>query len=231
MHELAPSSLLLSQGTPKPFCLIQLNQPIVHIHLFERLWANATIRLCADGGANRVYDAFESLPKKRDQYLPDEIRGDLDSIRPEVRAFYESKGVVVTRIDDQYSTDFTKCVALMKEREVALGMKDLDVVAMSAIGGRFDQTIASINTLYFMKDEKNRDYVLVSDENLTILLDKGIHRIQCTKYDGPTCGVMPIGAPATITTQGLEWNLDKTLCFFGGMVSTSNAIVSELVTI
>ncbi|KAL0093625.1 thiamine pyrophosphokinase [Phycomyces blakesleeanus] len=229
MNDWAPSSILLPQGPPKPFCLIQLNQPIVHVHLFERLWANATIRLCADGGTNRLYDAFENSPEKRDKHLPDEIRGDLDSIRPEVRAFYEAKAI--TRIEDQNSTDFTKCVCLMKEKETKLGIKDLDVVAMSAIGGRFDQTIASINTLYFMKHEKNRHYVLVSDENLTILLDKGIHHLQCSEYDGPTCGVMPIGSPATITTKGLEWNLDNTPCFFGGMVSTSNAIAAECVVI
>jgi thiamine pyrophosphokinase len=45
-------------------------------------------------------------------------------------------------------------------------------VAFTALGGRFDQTIASINQLYFLKDEIDRQTLLVSDENLTILLDE-----------------------------------------------------------
>ena len=40
------------------------------------------------------------------------------------------------------------------------------------MGGRFDQTIASINVLYMMKDEVERRFILVSDDNLTILLDE-----------------------------------------------------------
>lgn len=43
---------------------------------------------------------------------------------------------------------------------------------MPALGGRFDQTIASINMLYFMKDEVERKVILLSDENITVLLDK-----------------------------------------------------------
>lgn len=45
-------------------------------------------------------------------------------------------------------------------------------MAAPALGGRFDQTIASINMLYMMKDQTERKFILVSDENLTMLLDK-----------------------------------------------------------
>lgn len=37
---------------------------------------------------------------------------------------------------------------------------------------------------------------------------QGINYIHCLEaIEGPTCGIMPIGAPATITTKGLKWNL------------------------
>ena len=45
-------------------------------------------------------------------------------------------------------------------------------MATPALGGRFDQTIASINMLYMLKDQIERRFILVSDENLTMLLDK-----------------------------------------------------------
>lgn len=61
------------------------------------------MRVCADGGANRLYDelpgmlAGQPADAVRAAYLPSAIRGDMDSIRPEVLAFYRRHGV---EIDD-----------------------------------------------------------------------------------------------------------------------------------
>lgn len=44
----------------KPALLI-LNQPVASIDLLQRLWAHTGYRLCADGGANRLYDTFDAL--------------------------------------------------------------------------------------------------------------------------------------------------------------------------
>lgn len=55
------------------------------------------------------------------RYIPDEIRGDLDSIRPEVRSYYESKRVTITKVSEQETTDFMKCISLLKEKEEKLG--------------------------------------------------------------------------------------------------------------
>jgi thiamine pyrophosphokinase len=63
---------------------------------------------CADGGANRLHDALgderdrwvvrkESLADGR--YLPTMVKGDLDSLRPDVRAYYVSKvGTALIRL-------------------------------------------------------------------------------------------------------------------------------------
>ncbi|CAN0438080.1 unnamed protein product, partial [Ascophyllum nodosum] len=52
--------------------------------------ARAVLRICADGGANRLHDSFDAdSPGERERYVPDMIVGDLDSLRPEVAAFYE----------------------------------------------------------------------------------------------------------------------------------------------
>jgi hypothetical protein len=73
----------------------------------------ASLRYCADGGANRLFDALETDERRRrsfpskarsfpqrlkmarltcnPRYLPDLIKGDLDSLRPGVRAFYEAE--------------------------------------------------------------------------------------------------------------------------------------------
>ncbi|KAI8078839.1 thiamine pyrophosphokinase [Halteromyces radiatus] len=226
-----PASILATNIESKPFCLIVLNQPLTRLDHFQRLWNNASFKFVADGGSNRLYDAFQQDKDLLEKYLPDEIRGDLDSIRPEVQSYYASKNVPITKISDENSTDFMKCVELLKEKEKQLNQV-FDIVATPALGGRFDQTIANINMLYFMKDQIERKVILLSDENLTVLLDKGKHHIHCmNELEGPTCGIMPIGAPATMTTKGLKWNLDNHTCYFGGMVSTSNAIDSNLIEI
>jgi len=46
------------------------------------------------------------------------------------------------------------------------------------------------------------------------LLAPGKHVIRPAKeFEGPTCGLVPLNGPATISTQGLKWDLGKTLNF------------------
>ncbi|XP_078169389.1 thiamine pyrophosphokinase 3-like isoform X2 [Carex rostrata] len=92
----------------------------------------AQLRVCADGGANRVYDNIPPLFQSRTRQkfdsdnTPDVISGDLDSIRDDVKAFYlnfvcfnstehnhiQYNGVkVVDESHDQDTTDLHKCVA------------------------------------------------------------------------------------------------------------------------
>ena len=81
------------------------------------LWRKSTYRVCADGGANRLYEATviaNHRQKEKDEggvmndsttrsadYLPDLITGDLDSLYPHVYEYYKSKGVGIVRVEDQ----------------------------------------------------------------------------------------------------------------------------------
>ena len=70
--------------------------------------------VCADGGSNRLYDVFNN-ERDRMKYRPHAIVGDLDSLRPDVRAFYEDAGTKVVKVDNQDNTDFEKSILYILE--------------------------------------------------------------------------------------------------------------------
>ncbi|KXS08777.1 Thiamin pyrophosphokinase, partial [Gonapodya prolifera JEL478] len=121
------------QGREKQrYALIILNQPLIGREWFENVWNSCDLRICADGGANRLFDG----------YIPHHIAGDLDSLRPPVRAFYESRGTHVHAFSDQDSTDLGKCVAVVRE------LPPHTLILLPALSGRFDHVMASIQTVY-----------------------------------------------------------------------------------
>ncbi|ODQ55286.1 Thiamin pyrophosphokinase [Saitoella complicata NRRL Y-17804] len=221
-----PSTLLaLGDGkSEETFGVVILNQPIGDdAELFGRIWRNAAVRVCADGGSNRLYDHDSN-------YVPDYITGDLDSIRPEVRQHYQQNhNIPVVEDGDQYATDFGKSIKLIQklpEKE-----RPQSIVALPAFGGRVDQSIHAIQTLYECAQQGIRLYLL-SSENVTFLLEPGPNKIVLDKQLlGPACGVMPVGEPVRCTTSGLRWNLEGEEMRFGGLVSTSNLVDGDVVEV
>lgn len=202
--------------------------------LFERVWTCARYRVCADGAANRLYDGLGSDARRR-AFLPHLIKGDLDSIRPEVRAYYSGLGVEVVRDPDDDHHDLDKCLMSLDAVQAAwreAGEEAMTVVVLGAFGGRLDHEMANLNMLFRWQSTFGR-LLLVSDESTAILLAPGEHEIRPNpEVEGPTCGLVPLGgACARVTTTGLRWNLDEQPLAFGGMVSTSNEIVAPVVTV
>lgn len=59
----------LGSQDPKP-ALIILNQPIADVEILTRLWQSTKYRVCADGGANQLYDLFKAdRLASRDQFV------------------------------------------------------------------------------------------------------------------------------------------------------------------
>lgn len=66
---LSPSAVLPSPHQHTRPALLILNQPVSSTDLLERLWAHSDYRICADGGANRLFDAFVHDHVRRDQFV------------------------------------------------------------------------------------------------------------------------------------------------------------------
>lgn len=219
---------------PQKRALIILNSPIHKppSPLFRTLWETSSIRICADGGANRLYEADPQL-------IPDMVKGDLDSLQEEVKSYYQSRGVKIERDPDQDNNDLSKSLAVLNRNE------NLRVIIYGAFGGRFDQEMASIQCLYTWGEQfQYNNLLLMDDHTCAFLLPAGIkNEIRIPRYgstpskdmvgEGPTCGLIPLGSSCDeVITSGFRWNLDgSTPLKFGGLVSTSNHVEDEVATV
>lgn len=97
------------------------------------------------------------------------------------------------------------------------------MLVFGAIGGRFDQTMSSINTLCQFKE---REVYLLGSSNCISLLSEGSHEFILTKgMEGPHCGLIPMAGKSRLRTKGLKWDmLEDWVSEFGGLVSTSNLV-------
>mmetsp|Transcript_11592 Transcript_11592/g.18858 ORF Transcript_11592/g.18858 Transcript_11592/m.18858 type:complete len:246 (-) Transcript_11592:333-1070(-) len=212
-----------SAGSPL-IGLILLNFDIPH-NLLVRLWGAASVKICADGGANRLFSMTQS---NRGAFVPDFIVGDLDSLEGEVHQYYKGLGTDVRKVSDQNYHDFHKCLEVMLEAKNKKGIDDLQVVVLGAFGGRLDQEMANLNMLYIWKDRLDK-LVLASQHSTARLLDAGHHKIIPNRaVETGTCGLIPLGVECTdVTTSGLKWNLLNQSLQFGGLISSSNSFVDS----
>mmetsp|Transcript_2333 Transcript_2333/g.5399 ORF Transcript_2333/g.5399 Transcript_2333/m.5399 type:complete len:422 (-) Transcript_2333:986-2251(-) len=128
-----PSSLsaLIILNTPIK-CTINKNGKLSGV--LGALWETSSYRICADGGANRLYDATTTITNTHNQiasvdssssspssssstnlYLPNVITGDLDSVRPDVLRYYEERGVSIVRVEDQNFHDLDKSLMAVEK--------------------------------------------------------------------------------------------------------------------
>ena len=240
--------------------------------LLSQIWDMFDFTICADGGANRLYDGLKALDsssrgkKDRDldevntnlhveSHVPTHIHGDLDSIRPEVRAFYSNLGHVEIEEDPcQDTNDLQKCLKLataLFERKYIHGkapvvanmtnvvtIETMDtlqpamptVVVFGAFGGRFDQQIASVHALHEYATRFHR-MVLIGDGNCASLLEPNtMHRLELTAggVEGPMCSLLPVGQRCeSVHTKGLKWDLDGQALALGELCSSSNQVAKS----
>ena len=236
-------------ATEDALLILNYHLPAVTSHVWKLVHARRCV--CADGGANRLYDELPEMLAKasskatddddddekdaafaravREAHVPRAIVGDLDSVRPEVLAFYEKRGCLTVDLShDQDTTDLHKAVTWL-ERDYERDGDDRQtrrrrVLVAGALGGRFDHEMAHLSCLHAFADT---EIVLLGRTSTARLIPKGVTVIvPDADAEGPTCGLFPVVGPATVSTSGLRWNLDARVLTFGTNISTSNRILT-----
>ncbi|EDO18182.1 hypothetical protein Kpol_543p11 [Vanderwaltozyma polyspora DSM 70294] len=153
IRTLSVESMLKPVSTVDSALLI-LNQEIAIGPLFLKLWSQYDLIVCADGGANRLFNYFKEDELQRQKYIPDYIIGDFDSLDLDVKHYYQNAGVVTIKQSSQYSTDFTKCAHLISLHfnlpDFKLMLKSSDVSENHGIEGE-----KGIHTLYYQMKEQH----------------------------------------------------------------------------
>lgn len=239
-------------------CLIILNCPIQHWNLFKQIWdaggfrapcydfnssKSASIRICVDGGANRLLEAASAHADPL-QYTPNILVGDFDSLTTSTKDFYAKLNVDIFHDPDQYSTDYMKAfkhvpVDYMVSRCVSAEnhpLKTHQAVTFGGLSGRLDQTVHTLS--YTRSEQKKRDKAvyIVSENNIAWSMCPGTHHVRADidKF-GECCGILPIATKwAKVSTKGLEWDLGGPgleVTGFDGMISSSNHLNKDVVEV
>jgi len=168
--------------------------------------------LAADGGANHL---------ARIGVRPEAVVGDLDSLRPGVRAWVGEDRIV--HRPDQEHTDLDKAL----EYVAASGQVD-EITVLAATGGRLDHAMENLGLLGRWARRGGPRVELLD----------GHHRISAVAgarefatRGGQGLSLLPLGSCATVTVQGVRWPLTGEPLDLAGRTGVSNLALGERVTV
>jgi thiamine pyrophosphokinase len=111
-------------------CIIFANGEYGDLKAYKKVFQKDDIILCADGGANYAFDM---------DIIPACILGDLDSIRPEAKSYYESCQVEFRKFSPR--KDYTDMQLTL---ELAEKMGADEIILVGSLGKRLDHTLANL---------------------------------------------------------------------------------------
>jgi len=167
--------------------------------------------ICADGGANHLYNMG---------IIPNYIIGDLDSIDKDVINYYKKQNVLFEKFPSKKNeTDSELCILLASK----LNAYKVDLFA--TLGGRIDHTLANINLLYYIREQKIVPRIISEKEDIYIAINESI-QIKGKKED--IISIIPIKGDAKgITLENLEYNLNNYNMKYSSPLGISNIMLSD----
>lgn len=106
-----------------------------------------------------------------------------------------------------------------------------DVLILGTLAGRVDQGLGLLHEM--IREETKHPSLrlwLFSESSLSFILRREsniIRGLQSSRLFTENIGLVPVWGPATITTVGLEWDVNEWYTHMGGQVSTSNHVKAD----
>lgn len=146
---------------------------------------------CADGGANVLYNLG---------IVPKIIMGDMDSIQPHVKAYYQEQGCeFITVPSEKDETDGQ----LIIERAIADNHQK--IFLFCALGGRMDHTLGNMQILYGAC-KKGVTAGVISDDTIIYCVND---RMTLNKEECNLVSIIPYEDNTVLTLTGFRYNVEK----------------------
>lgn len=180
---------------------------IKNIHTID----SSLYTLAADGG---VENAIEN------GVLPSEIIGDKDSYAQlDTSLLKKIKHIPYILAADQDYTDFEKALTYLENK----GYKKVAVYGFE--GNRIDHMIAGLSAV---AARKTLDITIYTKTHKIIRLP---YNYQAKGVISTVTSLLPVPFASSVTTSGLQWDLNKTDLELGSFISISNKVMTEKVTV
>ena len=188
-------------------CMILANGEAPSKRIFNFLFKNDyNILICADGGANTA---------ARLGLIPDYIIGDLDSIKPKVYDYFNTKSEII-EIKRQNDTDVEKCL------KYAIKKKYNDVILIGSTGDRLDHSFCNIGIVL-----KFFDRIKIQIIHKKSILSAYSGDLALKTIPNETLSIYGISPKTHITSIGLKYKLKNVSLPFGKKESTSNLALRD----
>jgi len=160
---------------------------------------------CADGGANFTYE-LDLIPKK--------IYGDLDSIKNEVKEFYQEKNVNFIKF--KVEKDYTDSELVLNEIQ-----DKYDVIyCIGGLGGSIDHELTNINLL-----EKYSNLIFISEKEKIFKIDT-IYKFN-NMINTKVSFIIFSDKVEALTLKGFKYNIENLNIKKGETRCISNIIVEN----
>ena len=192
--------------------VILANGVLEHPQAALSILETGDLTIAADGGAHH----FRQLG-----LTPDVIIGDFDSLTTDELESFQEAGAETVRYPAR--KDFTD-LELAIRYAVEYGAED--IVILAALGARWDQTLANVLLPASLSLSDVRIRILDGPQEILVL--RAGQKMEIPGTSGDTLSLVPLSEQAYgITTQGLEYSLDKGTLRRGDTRGISNVITNK----
>ncbi len=195
-------------------CIIVASGNLLFTPRIERLLKEADLIVAADGGATHL---------KQMDIAPHVIIGDMDSIHPDTRCFFEKKGTpIIPHPSRKNQTDTDLCV------EFAVKKGATTVTMIGVTGHRLDHTLANIFLLRRLCTLGVESRIIDANNEIYLVTD----HLKLKGKKGDLLSVLPVSDEVTgLTLTGLEYPLEDAAISMGSSLGISNYFKKTWVTI